>query len=672
MFKKYPFIKQYDQQECAAAATWMVVKYYRGHINISKLATMLKTTKEGTNAYNIVQTLNSLGFEAKGIKEKKLENTKNPFIAHVIINNIYKHYLVVYEINNNYILIADPADKIKKISHKEFYQMWTGIKIIMHPIRPIVKEQDVSIFLFLKNLLFPYKHQILKIGLISLSITALSIIGSFFFQTLIDNMKSIKNTCIFFIIILITNLLITYYRNMFLTKFTYKLDQKISNITFKHLLNLPYLYYHNHTTGDVVSRINDLSLLKKLIGKTIITIFIDLPLSIFTALVLCSINKLLFLIVSFVLVSYALVIIITHKKTNYYINQTQNQKSEVNSYLVEAISGFETVKGLNIETKIKINLKDKYRKYIGGNLKLDCLIIKISTLKDLLNIIGQVTVTILGITFVQNQILKLGELITFITLSNLFLQPVRNIIDLDIEIKESANALKRVLELLIIQKNEPTKKLKGDIKFKNVSCSLDEVTNIIKDINLKIKEGSKVLLTGSSGSGKSTLLKVLKGYYPYEGKIFVGSAPLEKVNNIIYTSHKDILFTGTIKDNLTIKDNKGLKKNIYICKLDELINSLDLGLNFLIEENGINLSSGQKQRISLARALRKFDILLIDEGLNSLNQQLERSVLINLFKAYKNKTIIVVSHHLDNKDLFDQFIKMENGKIIINKKKGEV
>ena len=668
MFKKYPFIKQYGEKDCASACVWMITKYYRGNINMNKLSLMLKTTKEGTTAYHIVETLKNIGFNAKGIKEETLETTKIPFIAHVIIKNTHTHYIVVYEINKSYILIADPADKIKKISRQDFYKMWTGIKIVMYPQRLIIKEKNISVKEIIKTLLFSSKLTIIKIGLLSILTAIFGIIGAFFFQILIDNMQNIKIVSFIFIFIILLNLLLTYYRNLILANFTSKINKKLSFKTVKQIINLPYLYYHNHTTGDMVSRINDLSLFTNLLGKVIITLFIDLPLSLFTILVLIKINFMLTFIIIIIMLLYILIIALNNNKLIYNIDKVQRQKAIVNSYLVESISGFETVKGLNIEQKIQKNLKNKYNHYINSNLYLDKLAIKASNLKDFVNLLGQALIMILGIYLVKQEVLRLSEVITFISLSSLFLEPIRNIIELDIEIKKSINALRRIFDLICFKNQKTKQKLKGDIKFNNVYYSYDKIKNTLENINLEIKKGTKVLITGVSGSGKSTLLKIIKGYYKYSGNITVGDKQLASANNIIYTSQNEILFTATLKDNLSLKGNKGINKNIKVCEIAKLIENLPLGLNTLIEENGYNFSAGQKQRLILARSLRDFDILLIDEGLNSLNADLERKVLKKLFKAYKSKTIIVVSHRLDNLDLFGQYVKLKDGKIILNEK----
>ena len=208
------------------------------------------------------------------------------------------------------------------------------------------------------------------------------------------------------------------------------------------------------------------------------------------------------------------------------------------------------------------------------------------------------------------------------------------------------------------------KKMEGEIKIKNLNYSFDD-TIVLKNINLNIKQGSKVLIIGESGSGKSTLLKILKGYYKVKrGKVMINDIDINdyKNNDIIYVSQNETLFTDTIYNNIGSSDK--FMEIAKMCLVDEFVNS-NLGYNSLIEENGFNISGGQKQRIILARALnREFNILLIDEGLNQVDVNKERIILKNIFKKYKDKTIIIVSHRMDNNDLFDQMIKISKEVIL--------
>lgn len=668
MFKKYPFVRQNNLKDCAAASVMMIVKYYKGNINMNKLIEMLKITRKGTTAYHIVETLKELGFNAYGKKEQKLDKTKIPFIANVIINNSYKHFVVVYEVQDKYVLLADPSDRIKKISIEEFKKIWTGINILMYPEKPIVRIKNQNYLKIIKKIITPNLNIIIKIGFLSLIMTITGIIGSFFFQKLIDNLNNnIKLICLIFVVITIIKILSNYLRNKLLIKFINITDNYFTKNTFKQIIILPYIYYHNHTTGEIVSKINDLNIVRDTISKLLITLFIDLPLTLFSGILLYSINKILFLIIILTTISYIIIIKIFHKRINININKTLNNKANLNSYMIEAISGFKTIQGLNLKEKINKIFETKHDKYLNQNLKLENTLNNQILLKDIISNICNITILIIGIYFIKESQMSLSIFITYNILTNLFLDPIRNIIDLDFEMKEVITTIKRVLDL-----SEDTYKQNDEkinlIEFRNMSYTFDDENYILKNINLKINKGEKIIISGKSGSGKSTLLKILKGYYlNYEGKVLINNKPINACyNKINYITGKETIFTTSIQKNIEIKGSKDLNKIKQMCYLDEIAQENDLGYHTLLEENGFNISDGQKQRIVLARSLQDFSLLIIDEGLNALDINLEREILKNLFKYYKDKTIIVISHRLNNLDLFDRFIKLEDGQLTLD------
>lgn len=671
MFKKYPFVKQNNLKDCAAASVMMIVNYYKGSISMNKLTEMLKITRKGTTAYHIVETLKELGFNAYGIKQKKLNETKIPFIANVIINNSYKHFVVVYEVKEKYALVADPADRIKKISIEEFNNIWTKANILMYPEKPIVRIKNQNYLKIIKQIITPNLNIIIKIGFLSLIMTISGIISSFFFQKLIDNINhSIKFICLIFIIITIIKILSNYFRNKLLIKFIHITDNYFTKNTFKQIIMLPYLYYHNHTTGEITSKINDLNIIRNTISKLLITLFIDLPLTLFSGILLYNINKILFLITCLTAISYIIIIKMFHKCINTNINKTLNNKADLNSYMTETISAFKTVQGLNLKEKINKIFENKYDKFLKQNLKLENILNNQNLLKDIISNISNIAILITGIYLIKENQISLSIFITYTILINLFLEPIRNIIDLDFEIKEAITTIKRVLDLEEDKYKQNNEKI-NLVEFQNMSYTFDEQNYILKNINLKINKGEKILISGKSGSGKSTLLKILKGYYlNYEGKVLINNKQVNACyNKINYVSGKETIFTNSIKENIEIKGSKDLNKIKQICILDEIAKENELGYHMLLEENGFNISDGQKQRIALARSLQDFSLLIIDEGLNALDINLERKIIKNLFKYYKDKTIIIISHRLNNLDLFSRFIQLENGKIIIDTKK---
>lgn len=661
----------------------MIINFYGGNLPIDQIRDLTKTNKNGTTAFHIIEACKSIGFNAEGIKtsleQLNKENLILPCIAHVVIDGKYKHFVVIYKIDfkNKKIIIADPSCSIKKITFSEFQKMWSGVLITLYPLKKLPLTHNISFIDFLLKIIKLHKTFVFNIIMLSIFITIFSVISSFYMKNILDaiNYNNLTIIFIFFLFINIFKILSDFFRNKLLIYLNQKIDLLLTLDTYKKIISLPYNYYHTRTTGDIISRVNDLSIIRNMITKVSLSLFIDLPLALVTFIIFYIINTKLFFISLIIVFIYLLLMIFSKNRITNNINTIQVNKSETMSYMIETINGFETVKSVGNEAQIIDKFEKKYVKFLKNIFKFDNYNNTISILKDLVNAIGYLTIIYVGAKMVILGNLTFGDLLVFVNLLNYFLEPIKNIIDLNSEIKEAKNSLRRILELF---KNENKKQTFIDnvkvkeISFNNLSYSYDYKEKQLKNINLKLKK-QKILILGKSGSGKSTLFKLLMRYYEIpRNQITINGYDINDYKddvtkqNFSYISQNEILYTDSIYNNLKIDKNITEEQIIEIskkCFIDEFLN--DLGLNMLIEENGYNLSGGQRQRIILARALLKnFEVLIIDEGLSQMDINLERKILKNLFKMYENKMIIVISHRLDNMDLYDRVIELKNGEIV--------
>ena len=682
--KKYPIVLQDEIKDCGVSCIQMILKYYGGYMKKSNLLEMTKTNKKGTTAFNIKGTLINLGFNCKGIKcELKDINEDNivlPCIASVTIDNSYKHFIVIYEINfkKKYLVIGDPADKVKKIKYEDFIKIFNNILLVFYPIKTLMIEKETSQTSFIFNLLKPHKKTLFNIFILSIFITIFSIITSFYTEYMFNSINYFSQKyllfifCIFFSIYIL-KIFSDYFRNKLLLFINQKIDLVLTLDIFEKIIKLPYNYYQNRTTGDLISRIYDLESVREMISKVALSIFVDLPLTLISLIVLYFINNTLFIIGLLILVLYFIIIVIFRRVFNDYIRKIQVKKGESTSLMIESISGFETVKGMHIESNIKGKFEKRYVKYLKDVFRFQDLFFLQTLFKEIIDNIGFIIITLIGCLLVLNDNMNIGRLLTFTSLLVYFLEPIKNIINLDTMIKEAKNALKRILDIITYEEEKNGlvgNFCNGNIEFKNLDFSFNDRDYILKNINLKIKKGSKVMVIGKSGSGKSTLFKILMRFYKTKNnKVFINDIDLNNYdidtlnNNILYLGQNEILFNDTMYNNLVFGNSKSSKvlDVSKMCFVDKIIDS-NLGYNMMIEENGFNLSGGEKQRIVLARALLKnFNILIIDEGLSQVDVNMERKILKNIFDKFKDKTIIFISHRLDNLDLFDNLIRIENG-----------
>lgn len=687
--KKYPFIKQEEIKDCGAACMYMIIEYYKGHLSMEKIRELLKIDKSGTTAYHIVEGAKKIGFESKGVKcnleDINEDNIILPCIANVIINNTYRHFVVIYKIDfiKNTVVIADPSNKIITMSFDIFKSIFSGIVIILYPKNTIpyedIKNKKINLFI---HIIKSHPKLIKQLSIISLFITLLSIVTSFYLQkinNLLLNLFS-KDTILLYIIVFMSLVFIkclsSFFREKLLIIINEKINLEYTLDTFFKILSLPYKKYRSKSTGDIVTRMLDINLIKNISSKIFLILLVDIPLALCSVAILIIIQTKLFALSLIILFLYIIVILIFKDYFKESVTKIKKDSIEVTNYMIESISNFETVKGLKIKNNIYNQFERKFVMNLKSLFKYDNVMCLQNFLKSFISEGGRILIYGIGAIMVSNNSLTFSSLLTFVALLDYFYSPVQELFDLDVDIRNLDLVLNRLDDLNYDNNNSgiSNELLKGNIEFKNLIYSYNDKKNALNNINLKIKEGEKVIVLGSSGSGKSTLFKILMKYYEINrGMAFVDDIDLndyKDVYGINYISQNENLFTDSLYNNITLYNKYSLnklKEITELCEIESILHDNNLGYNMFIEENGFNLSGGERQRIVLARSLlKKFNILIIDEGLNQVDTNLERRILKKLFSKYKNKTIIIISHRVENLDLFDRKIVIESGALKIN------
>ena len=653
---KYPFVKQENIKDCGVTCLLMIIKYYKGYESLDYLRYISNTDKNGVTAYDLINTAKSIGFDAYAFKSS-VDEVSVPCISHVIIDKKYKHFVVIYEVKENQILIADPAKKIKWISKDEFLKISSGIFILLNPIKKLKQAKEVSIIDFIYKVVLLNKKIILYTLIFSVLITIFTIIYSFHIQVA---MKLLNKEQIYILMYIAINIYLIklfseFYRNKAVIILNKRIDKTLISTEYKKIINLPYEYFNNQTTGEIVSKINDLEIIKNVSTKVLITLLVDSIFAILTLTVMFFINFDLTIITLFLSFIFILISIFSSKHFSIKAYELYDSKVNLNSYLVESISLFQTIKGLSIASKIYDQFLDKHSHYLNKSMNIENYYNYYYFVKELIYNIFLIIIVSIAVINIQNDTMSIGYFITYNLLFVNFISPFKDLFELFVGIKEANIVLNRIIYFKEEVKNK-IKINKGAISVENFNYKYKNQKEILKNTNLSVDGGSKLLITGKSGLGKSTLLKALKNYITVEkDKIFIDGVDINNVDtkDIAYLSQNENLFTDTILNNILISkniDNEKLTKILEIVGLNEQVD-----YNLLLEENGKNISGGQRQRILIARMIVKnFKVYLFDESFSQLDPKSERIILKKLFSYLESKTIIVVSHRLDNADLFDK------------------
>ena len=422
-----------------------------------------------------------------------------------------------------------------------------------------------------------------------------------------------------------------------------------------------------------MSRINDLSSIKEFINFVSFSLITDFLFVIGIFIIIFFINKLLFLLLIIFALTYMFIYILFRDKIYSMSLMLKEINSEVNSYLIESILGIDTIKNFNIEKERDSRFKNKYNNLLKSNVKYNKFILSIELFQNFIMTISNVFILFVGIKLVNKGLLLFSNLIIINSLLIYFFISLKNIIYFDRILIDSKNSYNRLEDLLDEEEDNNNKSnfnFNNNIEFKNVAYSYDSY-NIFENLSFNINKGDFVFVKGDSGVGKSTLFKILtKQINDYKGKVIVDNTNIKNLsvndirNNICFVSQNEIIFTDTILNNITLfkeATKKELEKVIRITGIDKFLKEKNISLNFLLEENGHNISGGERQRILLARALlQKKKILILDETTNGIDTLSEENIVRKVKEEY-DVTLILISHRYDNLKLFNRVFEIKGG-----------
>ncbi|CEN29931.1 bacteriocin ABC transporter ATP-binding/permease [[Clostridium] sordellii] len=694
IFKKYYCIKQYDYKDCGCACLATICKTYGLKYPISKIREVSGTDKDGTSALGVIKAAEKLGFSAKGVKANKPEDIFSeiplPAIAHVVIDNTMLHYIVIHKISEKEIIVADPAKGIVKYKPIDFFNIWTGILIILTPTSDFKKgNESKGVFTRFFDLLKPQKGLLINIFLASILITIFGIIGSFYFKFLLDDIipnnlkQSLTIFSIGFIVLAVFKVIMETFRTQLLIHLGQKLDIPLMLGYYEHVINLPMNFFGTREVGEIISRFNDASNIRQAISGVALTMMIDVFMVLIGGGILYSQSPFLFSLTIIPLVLYGIIVYSFKSNIEKANRETMEKNSKLTSYLIESLNGIETIKAFNSEREVNLETEKRFIKFIKAIFKNECINNMQVSLKSLVKGVFAIAILWIGSIQVLNGKISFGELLTFNALLAYFLTPIENIINLQPTVQTALVAAERLSEILDLElekseqedKKIQPKSLKGNISFKDVDFRYGTRNLILKNINMTIKKGERIALVGESGSGKTTLAKLLLNFYQCEkGEILVNNYNLLDINvealrdKIAYISQETFLFNGTILENLML-GNPYLtyEEVIDACEkaqIHDFINSLPLRYNTLVEENGSNFSGGQKQRLSIARAiLRKPEILIMDEATSNLDSITEKAIERTIHKFSEGMTTIIIAHRLSTIMRCDNIYILEKGEI---------
>ena len=565
----------------------------------------------------------------------------------------------------------DPAKGLIKLDKNELLEKFTGNLIVLDPLGDLPKKKNENIIKKeLINQIKSFKSKIIKILLLETVFIILSLTSSFYIK-IYNYPKCIIILSILFIFISIFTESISYLINKKIYNLENKINFNLADYFFNHILKLPLKYLHLKDPGEIVKRANEISIINEILINLIISTILEglLILSIFPIMFNLSLEVTIIILITNFLIT--IMSMFNVKKLNRESKLAIETSTEYNNILIDGIYGLTSIKHscseLYLKNKLSVNLKDKLLKEKKYSLSLK----KYNTLKLSILSLSRILINLYLVNKIYQQKFTFEEFLIIITLIEIILSSSSNIVESFMELSFIKNLFNKAndfynipLSNIVSNKNFRN----GDIKFKNINYNYISNYPLIKNFTTTIKQGEKVIIKGESGTGKSTLCKLLyQEINEFSGKISIGNLNIKTIdsidyqNNVVYSSQVEKIFSASIKENILLGkeiEKERLDKIIETCELNRVLKKRVLGLDTMLFSGGEELSGGERQLIILARALtRNFNILILDETLSEVNDELEDKILKNIFKTYKDKTIIYVTHK-NNKNYFSRVINV--------------
>ncbi|WP_245829995.1 type I secretion system permease/ATPase [Thalassospira alkalitolerans] len=589
------------------------------------------------------------------------------------------------------VLLQDPvAGRAVAVEKAAFEEKWTG-RLLLATRRAAILGQggkfDISWFV---AALSKYRRIFIEVLIASFFLQLFALISPLFFQVVIDKVLvhrglTTLDVLVFgLLVVSVFEVLLGTLRTYIFSHTTNRVDVELGARLFRHLMSLPMGYFQARQVGQSVARVRELESIRNFITGSALTLVIDLFFTVVFFAVMWHFSPLLTMIVLgsipfFVILAFVVTPVLRKRLDDKFQRGAENQ-----AFLVESVTGVETLKALAVEPQMQRRWEEQLAGYVHSSFKTANLGNVAGQLTQLISKITTVLTLYFGATAVVGGDMTVGQLVAFNMLAGRVTGPILRLAQLWNDFQQARISIDRLGDIL----NSPTEptynpnrstlnNIKGDIKFDLVTFRYrPDGPEILRRVDLSIKAGEVVGIVGSSGSGKSTLTKLVQRMYvPESGRVLIDGIDLSMVDTawlrrqVGVVLQENILFNRSLRENIALSDpGMPMERVIEAAKLagaHEFILSLSDGYDTKIGERGSNLSGGQRQRIAIARALvNNPRILIFDEATSALDYESEKIIQENMRRICKGRTVLIIAHRLAAVRDAHRIITVEDGQVI--------
>ncbi|MEQ9624118.1 peptidase domain-containing ABC transporter [Coleofasciculus chthonoplastes] len=705
--RKYPHVRGKGLLDGTLACFQMLSKYLEMPFRRDVIRRVLNEQMQRTGGLSLplcgaVADLIGLHAQLVNVPPQSISRLQTPALV-----PWYEGFAVLYEAKPRELLLGvpelgivrrKPADLLDSLPRSEDGQSPEAIPVLLVQRTKHTPQQRFGLQWFLPSLV-RYRRVLILVFIASFFVQLFGLANPLMIQVIIDKVivqNSIDTLHVlgfFLVIIAVFEALLTSFRTYLFVDTTNRIDMHLGSEIIDHLVRLPLRYFEKRPVGELASRINELENIRQFLTGTALTVVLDAVFSVLYIVVMFIYSWVLTIVSLGIIPLFVLLTVIVSPIVRRQLRVKAERNAQTQSYLVEVMSGIQTVKAQNIELRTRWQWQERYARYVSAGFKTVLTSTTAGSASNFLNKLSALLVLWVGAYLVLDGQLTLGQLIAFRIISGYVTSPLLRLAQLWQNFQETALSLERLSDIVDSPQeadeadrlNIPMPAIKGEVEYENLSFRFGtsgpwQLTNI----NLHFPAGIFVGIVGQSGSGKSTLMKLLPRLYDVDsGRILIDNYDISKVE--LYSLRRQVgivpqdslLFDGTVQDNIALTNPDASAEEIIaaakVAAAHDFIMGLSSGYNTRVGERGSSLSGGQRQRIAIARTvLQNPRLLILDEATSALDYDTERQVCLNLIEAFKGRTVFFITHRLTTIRNSDIILMMDKGSVVEQGTHGEL
>jgi ATP-binding cassette subfamily B protein len=688
---RFPHVFQVDEMDCGAASLAMVCRAYGRRVSLARIRQLAHTSLDGTSLKAICTAATELGLAARPVKAEPKDLIQMPMPA--IVHWEGNHWVVLYEVTEDHVRVADPAIGLRRIPRKEFEEKWSGYGALFDYTTAFEQApQEEPTLAWLWPFFRPFGQTMLKAVGLAVIVSALQMLLPIFTQVIVDRVLVEKDLGLLHVLVLcMVAVLMFLALSMIVQRYllswaAVRIDAATLDFLTRRMLALPIGYFQSRRTGDIQRRLAGTRQVREFLvqnGVRALTAVVQL----FAALLLMFLySKLLTLVFLLTAPLYALLMWFSARFLQPIFHALEEAFGKYHSYQIDAIKGVETVKALGAESALREVMLGEFLGIARRQFNADFTIMCYEGAVRAVSFLSMILFLWVGALQVMNGSMTIGALVAFNALVALADGAIGVLLPLWDHWQIATVLLNRLHDIFAQEPEQgadhshlrPVPTLEGRIRLHNVGFQYGgpESSKILEGISVEIPAGKRVAIVGRSGSGKTTFIKCLAGLLePTEGTIYFDGVDMKTLNyrelrrQIGFVLQENYLFCDTIARNIALgEDEPNMDKVIWaaeVASARDFIERLPMGYDTKVGETGLAISGGQRQRIAIARALyHRPPILIFDEATSALDTESERAVQENMNRLLEGRTAFIIAHRLSTIRDADIILVLEKGKLV--------